>query len=113
MLSWSSTQSGTPADIAAIAEGTGDAGLPHGAELVAFTDAVAGLDEAALVAARAALVSCAGETFMLDAAAVVANFEMMTRVADGTGARFAEQGADQRGAISDKLRINEFTSARR
>ena len=111
MLSWSSTKSGAPADIGAIADGQVDAGLPHGAELVAFTDAVAGVDEAALVAARAALVACAGEPFMIDAAAVVANFEMMTRVADGSGARFPEQGAEHRAAIADKLHINDFTSA--
>lgn len=112
MLSWSSTKSGTPADIDAIAEGDGDAGLPHGAELVAFTDAVAGVDEAALITARAALVASAGVEFMIDAAAVVANFEMMTRIADGSGARFPEAGADHRAAISEKLHISDFTSAR-
>ncbi|MCE9622711.1 MAG: hypothetical protein K8R99_10230 [Actinomycetia bacterium] len=113
MLSWSSTESGSPADISVIADGEGDAGVPHGAELVAFTEAVAGVDDAVLVVARAALVACAGETFMIDAAAVVANFEMMTRVADGTGARFAEAGAAQRAAMADKLHINDFTSARK
>lgn len=112
MLSWSSTKSGTPADIVAIAEGEVDAGLPFSAELVAFTDAAAGVDPGALAAARVALVACAGETFMIDAAAVVANFEMMTRVADGTGARFPEVGADHRAAISEKLHISGFTSAR-
>ena len=112
MLSWSSTKSGAPADIDAIADGEVDAGLPHGTELVAFTDAVAGVDDAVLVSARAALVACAGEEFMIDAAAVVANFEMMTRVADGSGARFAEEGAAHRAAISDKLQLNDFTSAR-
>ena len=112
MLSWSSTKSGTPADIAAIGSSEFDAGLEHGFELVAFTDAVAGTDEDALVAARAALVMCAGQLFMLDAAAVVANFEMMTRVADGTGARFPETGTEHRAAISEKLHINDFTSAR-
>ena len=111
MLSWSSTKSGTVADIAAIADGEGDAGLPFGAELIAFTDAVAGVDEGALMAARSALVASAGEAFMIDAAAVVANFEMMTRVADGSGARFPEAGADRRAAISEKLHINDFTSA--
>ena len=111
MLSWSSKKSGSPADIVAIGDGAGDAGLPHGAELIAFTDAAAGVDEAALVAARQALVDCAGDLFMIDAAAVVANFEMMTRVADGTGARFAEAGADHRAAISAKLHIDDFTSA--
>ena len=112
MLSWSSTESGTPADIDTIADGRGDAGVPLGAQLVAFTDAAAGVDDAALVAARAVLVAAAGQTFMIDAAAVVANFEMMTRVADGTGARFPEAGADHRAAISEKLHIRDFTSAR-
>ncbi len=112
MLSWSSTKSGTPADIGAIAERGVDAGLPFATELVAFTDAAAGVDAAALAAARAALVAGAGETFMIDAAAVVANFEMMTRVADGTGARFPEVGADHRAAISEKLHIDDFKSAR-
>jgi len=111
MLSWSSTESGTPADIMAITEEAGDAGLPLGAELIAFTDAIAGADDAALVAARDALVTVAGEAFMIDAAAVVANFEMMTRVADGTGARFSEEGADHRAALGDKLHISGFTSA--
>ncbi len=112
MLSWSSNKSGTPADLAAIADGTGDAGLPHGAELIAFSEAAAGVDDAALVAARDALIAAAGETFMIDAAAVVANFEMMTRVADGTGARFPEDGADHRAALAARLQISEFTSAR-
>ncbi len=96
----------------AIAEGEGDAGLPHGAELVAFTDAIAGVDDDALAIARAALVASAGEEFMVDAAAVVANFEMMTRVADGSGARFAEAGAEYRAALGEKLHINGFRSAR-
>lgn len=47
-----------------------------------------GLDEEATVQARAALVAAAGAELMVEAAAVLANFEMMTRVADGTGARF-------------------------
>ncbi|MBI4885290.1 MAG: hypothetical protein HY826_14680 [Actinobacteria bacterium] len=112
MLSWSSTQSGTPADLAAIAVGEGDAGLPHGAELVRFTEALAGWDEAALAAARAALVAAAGEEFMIDAAAVAANFEMMTRVADGTGARFPEASAAHRAELDARLDIGSFTSAR-
>ncbi len=40
MLSWSSTESGNPADLSAVVDGTGDAGLPHGAELVAFAEQV-------------------------------------------------------------------------
>ncbi len=112
MLSWSSTEAGTPADLAAIAEGAGDAGLPHGAELVAFADAVGGFDDEVLGIARERLRVAAGDVFMLDAAAVLANFEMMTRVADGTGARFPAETAAHRVALDDRLDIVRFTSAR-
>lgn len=112
MLSWSSTQSGTPADLAAIAEGVGDGGLPFGAELVAFADAVGGFDDVVLQEARERLRAAAGDAFMIDAAAVLANFEMMTRVADGTGARFPADTAVQRAAFGERLDIASFTSAR-
>jgi hypothetical protein len=71
MLSWSSNETGAPALVD---------------ELHAFVDAAAGWDGAALAEARDRLVAAAGEAFMIDAAAVLANFEMMNRVADGTGA---------------------------
>ena len=112
MLSWSSTESGTPADLAAIADGHGDSGLPHGAEIVEFAQACAGWDDAALASARAKLVAVAGEAFMVDAAAVLANFEMMTRVADGTGARFPAASAAHRADLDARLGIAGFTSAR-
>lgn len=76
MLSWSSDAEGRQKGV----------GLQFEAELLAFTDAVAGYDDLALAAARSALEQAAGSEFMIDAAAVAANFEMMTRVADGTGA---------------------------
>jgi hypothetical protein len=111
MLSWSSNELGTPADIAVIASGHGDAGLPHGAALVAFAEAIARFDDDALALARAQLVAVASEAFMIDAAAVAANFEMMTRVADGTGARHAPATAEMRNAIGQRLGIADFTSA--
>jgi hypothetical protein len=111
MLSWSSNELGNPADMDVIASGSGDAGLPHGAELVAFAEAIARFDDHSLATARARLVDVAGEAFMIDAAAVAANFEMMTRVADGTGARHAPATAAQRNAIGERLGIAGFTSA--
>jgi hypothetical protein len=112
MLSWSSTAAGTPADIGAIADDGLDAGLPFSTELVAFAQAIGGWDDAALSAARSVLAAAAGEAFMIDAAAVVANFEMMTREADGTGARFAPETAAPRAAAAQQLGIQGFTSAR-
>ncbi len=107
MLSWSSQHDGTPADLDAIASGDGDAGLPHGALLMAFAAAAAGFDEAALASARDALVAAAGDAFMIDAAAVVANFEMMTRVADGTGALHAPDREANATALATRLGMVE------
>lgn len=112
MLSWSSTTEGQPADLSAIARGEGDGRVAHGHELVAFADAIGGFDDRVLAAARARLVAVAGEAFMVDAAAVAANFEMMTRVADGTGARFPDDPDGSRAALDAELGIGHFTSAR-
>ncbi len=87
MLSWSSTENGTPADLSAITTGESDGGQPHGAALLAFVAAIVGTDDHALAETRERLATEADDAFMIDAAAVAANFEMMTRVADGTGAK--------------------------
>jgi hypothetical protein len=112
MLRWSSTRTGSPADLTALAEGVVDGGLPFGRELVAFAEAIGGGDDGALVTARGALVAAAGTEFMVDAAAVAANFEMMTRVADGTGARFPDDTTGSRAALAASLGITDLTSAR-
>ncbi len=93
MLSWSSQQSDTEIDLAALAHGSGHVGLPHADELLRFATAAARLDDdlAEMNEARQALTAVAGEQVMIDAAAVAANFHMMTRLADGTGARFTPE----------------------
>lgn len=112
MLRWSSTTAGSPADLTALSHGSGDAGLPFGADLVAFTEAIAGNDVDAIAAARETLTDAAGQAFMVDAAAVVANFEMMTRVADGTGARFPDDPSGGRHELAASLGITDLVSAR-
>ena len=90
MLSWSSHLDGADVDLGAVARGRGDAGIASSAELLAFATAAATLrgDATALDDARRTLVARAGSAVMIDAAAVAANFHMMTRLADGTGARY-------------------------
>jgi hypothetical protein len=107
MLSWSSHEDGTPADIDALASGAGDAGVPPGAALLAFADAIAGWDGQALTAAREALIAATSWEFMVDAAAVAANFEMMTRVADGTGAKHPADRLADRTALAARLGMVE------
>ena len=112
MLSWSSTESGSPADVSSIADGHGDAGVAHGAELLAFAEAIARYDDTVLAEARQRLVDAAGDDVMVDAAAVAANFEMMTREADGTGARFPAAVVDDRSGLTGALGIDGLPSRR-
>lgn len=90
MLSWSGHQDDAEIDLAAVAVGDGDAGLRWSRELLGFATAAASLggDRTTMDDARRELTAVAGPTVMVDAAAVAANFHMMTRLADGTGARY-------------------------
>jgi len=74
-------------DLRAISEGAkGDGvGVAHAAELCAFAEAAVDGDVAALSRARDALRAKAGSAALVDAAAVIGNFERMTRIADATG----------------------------
>jgi hypothetical protein len=78
-----------------------------------FVAAVVGDDPAAAVDARAMVADRLGPDWLVDASAVIANFEMMTRLADGTGARLRpEQIAAATSIIAD-LGLDAFPSARR
>jgi hypothetical protein len=87
MLRASIEYSGTDAQLSGIGEGAkaGDAGIEHGERLTAFADAAVQGDPAELGTARDALRDAAGFEAVVDAAAVIGNFERMVRIADGTG----------------------------
>lgn len=118
MLSWSGQDDGSEIDLAALGRGEPTTQLELGGSLHAFASAAAGDDEEALHRARAVLVAEAdsagrdGVAVMVDAAAVVANFEMMTRLADGTGARFPADVAAARASISSAFELDDVTSRR-
>lgn len=112
MLSWSSTRSGATSDLAAVSTGAGAVGLEHGEDLLRFATECAGRDDAALAAARDALIAATDEAFMVDAAAVAANFEMMTRLADGTGARMPPDVLEARAAQIGVMGVAHLTSRR-
>jgi hypothetical protein len=99
------------ADISGIG-GTGSSGLPHGADLIAFAEAaVVGQDEQ-LSYARRELIRTAGHEVMIDTAAVVANFEMMTRIADTTGAAVNEAAGVGTAGARSALGLDAFASVR-
>ena len=86
------------------------AGVVRGAELVAYADAVVARS-AEVAGTRDAVQKSLGDAEVVDAAAVIANFQRMVRIADGTGipidAPLDVMSADLRHQIG----INAFSSA--
>jgi hypothetical protein len=78
-----------------------------------FVAAVVGSDPALAVEARATLVDRLGVDWLIDVSAVIANFEMMTRLADATGARLRPEQIEAAASIIDDLGLDAFPSARR
>ena len=112
MLSWSSTATDQRLDLAAVADGRPGVGLAHGDALLRFAGACAGTDDVELAAARSALVTETDEAFMVDAAAVAANFEMMTRLADGTGAAMPAERLAGSARVIEVMRAGNLVSRR-
>ena len=116
MLSWSSNDAGLDVDLTAVAgSGTVSADqvpLDHARALLVFATACAERDDAALANARQTLVDETDLGFMADAAGVAANFEMMTRLADGTGARMWADSIESSAATIGAMGVAELTSRR-
>jgi hypothetical protein len=112
MLSWSSANAGDDVDLTGVADGSGGLDIDHGDELLRFATACGERDDDALADARAVLTAATDEAFMVDAAAVAANFEMMTRLADSTGARMPSEVLEARAGMIGAMGVAELTSRR-
>ena len=78
--------SGSTVDLRAVnGEAAGDAGVRHGARLIAFTEAVLGYDDEVLGRERERLRAVLSPAEFVDACAVVAAFNVVDRIADATG----------------------------
>ena len=82
----SSEALGSEIDLDAVVDRSfvGDVGLPASAELLAFTNAVE-TGDSDLPVARQTLIAAVGGDGLLEAAATIAVFYGLVRVADGTG----------------------------
>ena len=114
MLRASIEYSGSGADLTGISEGAtaGDAGIEHGERLTTFVDAAVQGDPAELATARDALREAAGSEALVDAAAVVGNFERMVRIADGTGIPLDGMVTALSGDIRGDLGLDAYHSRR-
>jgi hypothetical protein len=111
MLRWSGHEHGGAFDASAVDDDTPPIELPWANELWRFAGAAAA-GSSDLAARRTALRALAGDDVVVDAAAIAANFEMMTRLADGTGARFTDAGNAANADLSATLGFDDVVSRR-
>ena len=103
---------GAQVELAAVNDPTrGDAGVAHGARLLAFTDAAMGRDEAALVRERRALRAVLSDEAFVDTCAVVGVFNVVDRIADATGIPLDAGLAAISGDVRKELGLARFASA--
>jgi hypothetical protein len=86
-------------------------GIAHAPELLAFAEAAVRGSDAALADARATLHDRVGAAGLVDAAAVVGNFERMVRIADATGIPLDAPVTALTTDIREALGIDRFGSA--
>ena len=112
MLRESSRILGSEVDLQVLTSGSkGQGQVPAEKELIAFAEAALGDDQQAISVAREKLEERIGTEGMVDSAGVVANFQRMVRIADGTGIPLDTPVAIITAGIRDDLGINEFGSA--
>lgn len=109
LLGLSSSASDTNIDIAAVT-GDHDGGVAHGALLTRFAEAVHSGDE--LDQVRSDVIDAVGADGMVDAAAICANFNMMVRIADGTGTPLDAGSVDMSSDLRGALGLDELASRR-
>ena len=88
-----------------------DAGVVHGARLLAFTEAVMGSDEAALRHQRAALRAVLSPECFVDTCGVIAAFNVVDRIADATGIPLDDALAVMSADVRQQLNLRRFGSA--
>ncbi len=86
MLRASARATGEAVDLNAIVDDeAGGGGVPHGGLLKAFAEAALGDDGNLLTETRQRVRNALGDGALVDAAAVIANYSALDRVADATG----------------------------
>ena len=108
MLRESSRTHEESVDFAAVMDGDVASGVPHGAELVRFAEAVVAGRTSECEAARQALAEALGAEALVDAAGVISNFERMVRVADATGISIGPM-AEEDLVLVGELGIDRFS----
>ena len=88
-----------------------DSGVAAGSELLAFAESVLSHD-GDLEDRRRAIQAALGDDALVDAAGIVANFQRMVRIADGTGIPLDKPVAVLSADLRDSLNLDAFGSAK-
>ena len=88
-----------------------DGGVPHGARLLAFTDAVLGSDAEAIERERVALRAVVSPEAFVDVCALIASFNVVDRIADATGIPLDPMLYAMSGEVREELQLARFRSA--
>jgi hypothetical protein len=111
LLRASSKAQGGNYDLTLLTGGSGDGNIPHGALLVRFAEAVLG-DDQALPGIQVEIRQKLGDAALVDAAAIVATFNAIDRVADSTGIPIEDAKAEATADFRSTLGINTFAENR-
>ena len=88
-----------------------DGGIPHGAALRRFAQALV-TDSRDLAPARAALCTAVGPERTAHAACVIASFDGINRVADAIGIQFEGSKLERTADLRDHLALDDMQTAR-
>jgi hypothetical protein len=112
LLRESSKAKGEDYDLSLLVGGGGDGNIAHGRLLVDYADAVIGNDSAALALAQAQIRARMGDAALVDAAAIVATFNAIDRVADATGIPIEDAKAESSAELRKSLGIDTFAESK-
>jgi len=108
LLRESSKAKGEDYDLTLLVGGGGDGNIAHGRLLVDYADAVLGNDGEALSRTQTQIRERMGDAALVDAAAIVATFNAIDRVADSTGIPIEDGKAESSADLRQSLGINAF-----
>ena len=112
MLRESSKASGEDYDLTVLTGAGGDGNISDGSLLVEFAEAILGGDDDRLSRSRAKVQTTMGDAALVDAAAIVATFNAIDRIADATGIPIEEANIESTAELRDELGINAFAQNR-
>ena len=111
MLSSSAIAYGYELNVAAVGDPDLPTGVPGGTQLLRLVDAVISGDVEGIQRMQMAITDNLGPEALVDAASVFGNFEMMNRVAEGSGIPVAPQAVERLRSTIEALGIGDFVKS--